>query len=788
MKYGKNQWARISSLLTRKTPKQCKARWYEWLDPSIRKVEWSQEEDEKLLHLAKLMPTQWRTIAPIVGRTASQCLERYQQLLDEAEEKEPGQEPGGEAGPSGEDVRKLRPGEIDPNPESKPARPDPVDMDDDEREMLSEARARLANTQGKKAKRKARERQLEEARRLASIQKRRELKAAGINIRFHKKWKGGMDLNADIPFYKPAPVGFHDVSQEQEREERDKKNVLGNLLSKMDGKRRAEIEEDKQYKDAKKIKTKKAAGDYVPAAALKEAQEAEERAILTRKKLSLPAPQMSDSELQEVLRMGKEGQLARSVVESAASSSEEFSRGLLSDYDTGVRAATPLRTPRLPSTAQDSLKVQARNLKAMTELQTPLLGDSLEMEGEVHFETAIPKKNVHATPNPMMAQLTPKIHGVNGNATPRVHGVAVAPPSQTPLRDQMGINTPRIHGSGMSSSASSEFGDDFSNIGTPRRLPSDVSSTLTQQNAVRSQLKSLFASLPKPKNDFEIVVPQVSQKDSDKPSTTEGVQDAEEWDAAQRQQEQERKDAEYRKRSSAVKRDLPRPTQAPQFTPKDEVESLILQEMELMILHDAQKFPAPGQQPVTLDLSSYEDFDEKELAKAVELVTEEVSKLEASMEELKTKFIKTHQQVNKDYLFVPRPKPHHAHLPSLSEMQKLEAYAVKVETCRESMRQEALLSQKQEKKLGVLLGGYMARSQKLTKEIQSTFEEIQDCRMERESFLKLQEMEKIARPYRLGRAKREYNDLLMKDRDKQELYKDLKQQEEELLTWIQAHS
>lgn len=34
----------------------------------------------------------------------------------------------------------------------------------DELEMLSEARARLANTQGKKAKRKAREKQLEEAR------------------------------------------------------------------------------------------------------------------------------------------------------------------------------------------------------------------------------------------------------------------------------------------------------------------------------------------------------------------------------------------------------------------------------------------------------------------------------------------------------------------------------------------------------------------------------------------------------------------------------------------------
>ena len=80
-RYGLNQWARISSLLVRKSAKQCKARWYEWLDPAIKKTEWTREEDEKLLHLAKLMPTQWRTIAPIVGRTPAQCLDRYEKLL-----------------------------------------------------------------------------------------------------------------------------------------------------------------------------------------------------------------------------------------------------------------------------------------------------------------------------------------------------------------------------------------------------------------------------------------------------------------------------------------------------------------------------------------------------------------------------------------------------------------------------------------------------------------------------------------------------------------------------------
>ncbi len=67
--------------------------------------------------------------------------------------------------------------------------------------MLSEARARLANTQGKKAKRKARERQLEEARRLAVLQKKRELKAAGIIMR-HKTKKKGMDVR--VICYRPV--------------------------------------------------------------------------------------------------------------------------------------------------------------------------------------------------------------------------------------------------------------------------------------------------------------------------------------------------------------------------------------------------------------------------------------------------------------------------------------------------------------------------------------------------------------------------------------------------------
>lgn len=93
--------------------------------------------------MAKLLPTQWRTIAPIVGRTATQCLERYQKLLDEQEARESGDlglagPDGGEAAaPSAEDVRRLRPGEVDAYAESRPARPDAVDLEDEDKEMLS---------------------------------------------------------------------------------------------------------------------------------------------------------------------------------------------------------------------------------------------------------------------------------------------------------------------------------------------------------------------------------------------------------------------------------------------------------------------------------------------------------------------------------------------------------------------------------------------------------------------------------------------------------------------------
>jgi pre-mRNA-splicing factor CDC5/CEF1 len=51
---------------------------------------------------------------------------------------------------------------------------------------------------------------------LAALQKRRELRAAGIDTNRTRKRrrKDGIDYNADIPFEKSAPKGFFDPSKD----------------------------------------------------------------------------------------------------------------------------------------------------------------------------------------------------------------------------------------------------------------------------------------------------------------------------------------------------------------------------------------------------------------------------------------------------------------------------------------------------------------------------------------------------------------------------------------------
>jgi pre-mRNA-splicing factor CDC5/CEF1 len=579
-KYGLNQWARVSSLLARKTPKQCKARWNEWLDPSIKKIEWSKEEDEKLLHLAKLMPTQWRTIAPVVGRTANQCLERYQKLLDEAEQREAsslgltGPDGAETRAPTADDVRRLRPGEIDADPETKPARPDTIDLDEDEKEMLSEARARLANTQGKKAKRKARERQQEESRRLAALQKRRELKTAGINIKVVTRKKGQMDYNADIPFEKKAAPGFYDTSEEMRRNEREHAQFDPKSVQL---KRKGDPDDEPSKK---KRKGEKDAPSQSMAAALKAGQmqkvrEAEQSS--KRRGLVLPAPQVSESELEEIVKMGMMGERANMM---ARESENDATRGLVSNYST-INTNAPIRTPKAPE-QEDHIANEIRNIRALTNTQSSLLGGENtplhEGAGSTGFQSVQPKRQVMATPNPLATPL--RAGGAGGAGATPLH------PGQTPMR------TPR------DSFALNHADDDMSMVGS---TPADMR---MREHSLKHQLQLGLRSLPKPKeSEWDLELPEEQQETRTQEQIEE---DAAERDRRERERREAMEALERKRRTQVMQRSLPRPItvdldhllqEALQL--EDPAERLVAREAALLMANDSTRYPLPGAKPAS---------------------------------------------------------------------------------------------------------------------------------------------------------------------------------------------
>ncbi|KAK7901795.1 hypothetical protein WMY93_018564 [Mugilogobius chulae] len=106
MKYGKNQWSRIASLLHRKSAKQCTSGWTP--DQENRMV---QRRGREAVAFGQTDADSMENHRSIIGRTAAQCLEHYEYLLDKAAQRDNEEEVG-------DDPRKLKPGEIDPNPET----------------------------------------------------------------------------------------------------------------------------------------------------------------------------------------------------------------------------------------------------------------------------------------------------------------------------------------------------------------------------------------------------------------------------------------------------------------------------------------------------------------------------------------------------------------------------------------------------------------------------------------------------------------------------------------------
>jgi pre-mRNA-splicing factor CDC5/CEF1 len=648
----------------------------------------------------------------------------------------------------------FRPGELDPDPESKPARPDTIDLDEDEKEMLSEARARLANTQGKKAKRKARERQLEESRRLAVLQKRRELKNAGINIKVTTTKQGQMDYNADIPFEKAPAPGFYDTIEEQSRNERQRE-TFDPRKQQLANKRKGDQDEDTERKKQKGDKNQSTSAAAAKAGRMQKIREAEQ--LSKRRALNLPAPQVGENELDDIIKMGLAGDKATKI----AGEEEGGSRGLLGSY-TAMVGGTPIRTPRAPP-QEDHIANEIRNIRALTETQSSLLGgDNTPLhEGgsSTGFDGIAPRRQEIVTPNPMA---TPFRQGADGvGATPMRGGIG---PGATPLR------TPRDH---FSLNNELEGGQIVGS--TPREVK-------MRENFVRQQLRGKLASLPRPK-ETEWELEELPSESQEPTISGDGFhEDAEERDRREELIRKKEAEAEFKRQTQVYQRSLPRPSildigslleRASRVS--DPVESLIAKEAAILIANDARKHPLANGK-IEGKAPKFEKIDDKWIQSARAAVLGEVS-----AEELKSQW-----QADFDASWT---SAHEGSLPGLSiyddeendVFQQEQSMISAFDNVQNSLMATAEQGNKLEKKLALHYGGYQARAKTLRGKIVEAASALEKVTFDVDTFRTLQIGEEAALRDRLEQLRDEVTLVTRREREAQDLYKARKEELDELV-------
>jgi hypothetical protein len=79
--HGDGDWHAVSQLLPGRTPRQCKERWTNYLDPNINMRVWSQAEDLLLLQKHGELGSKWVQLAQFfANRTDGQVKNRFLQL------------------------------------------------------------------------------------------------------------------------------------------------------------------------------------------------------------------------------------------------------------------------------------------------------------------------------------------------------------------------------------------------------------------------------------------------------------------------------------------------------------------------------------------------------------------------------------------------------------------------------------------------------------------------------------------------------------------------------------
>jgi pre-mRNA-splicing factor CDC5/CEF1 len=286
----------------------------------------------------------------------------------------------------------------------------------------------------------------------------------------------------------------------------------------------------------------------------------------------------------------------------------------------------------------------------------------------------------------------------------------------------------------------------------------------------RNELRSGLGQLPAPKNEYQIAVPElpegvgVDDDDDDELMADGGVEDAAERDARIKAARAAAIEAELKRRSQALQRDLPRPValdMMPSIRKDEELpglgvaelaEELVNREVLTLLHHDAAKYPLDGKngQPSS-SATQLERFNDKELKAASELLNQEIAAVRSAMGHESTpteEYASTWETVIGDILFVPSQQQYMrgAALPVPDRAAALQA---DFEGVRKDMEREAKRAAKLEQKVGVVTGGLTTRQQQLSGEVEGAMKELVAAEIELKCFQALHEQEQRAAPDRI---------------------------------------
>ena len=557
-----------------------------------------------------------------------------------------------------------------------------------------------------------------------------------------------INYNAEIPFEKRPAIGFYDTSNEVA--DPSSMNFKRLRMDEVEQKRRDEEENRERKKDKKILKQRKE--NDIPAELINNEEPAKKRS-----KLVLPSPQISDTELEQIVKLGKASEAAReSVVDGE---SMRASDTLLQDYS--VTPGASMRTPRTPMAGQDKILQEAQNIMALQNTDTPLKGGlntPLHNDGG-DFSGVTPARQAAATPNTVLTTPFRTKEGQVGLTPSQTPGGST--PGSTPVRDKLAINT-------------ADSLDEWQS-GTPAGVDQ------SRENA--AVLRMGLASLPAPKNDYEIVVPEDNEDGAemgDDSSTM--IEDQSDVDNRKIEAARQAAEAALAKRSSAVKRDLPRPVEVnhavlrplnsdPPLNELQKAEELIKREMILMLHHDCLESPTiaqmggrekakKGERGIVneathrnyLDKHQWREFTKEELDVAKEMMEEEREVVKAGMQhgELSLEaYTQVWEECLGQVLYLPGQQRYtRAHL--ASKKDRIESLEKQLETNRSHMTKEAKKASKTEKKLKILTGGYQSRAAGLIKQLTDSADQLENSRLEMTTFKELRINETNAIPRRLA--------------------------------------